>query len=294
MSRGLWQVGLDHVYHSEDFGTFFYGPYRDKYHLKKKGLSWSELPKPIGPLAWRFPDREVMEKQSPEEFAAALSKCRIDAVAFDGFEELIQPVYQVSPGAKLVVLSWRPYEEWQKSINSYAPAVNLENALLPHVFAAQQALPWPMVDRWFAKLLNDRELERALKSGGPPITQALSPSRASLSGREGALARRRMTLLWAAGHHLHPSSKDQYDHFHSTVGDGVPQGDIMHWDMLKHTYEDLCDFLGISPCPKSGKIPKARNNFIFLQDFPLVAMYNVTSELVLHWVNYMILGAVIG
>ena len=50
-------------------------------------------------------DLKVLAGTRPEELAAALSKCRAGALAFDGYESLFWPIYNVSPNAKVIVLN---------------------------------------------------------------------------------------------------------------------------------------------------------------------------------------------
>eukprot|EP00913_Durusdinium_trenchii_P021064 g19795.t1 len=56
---------------------------------------------------------------------------------------------------------------------------------------------------------------------------------------------------------------------------------------------ELCNFLGIDPCIKKGKVPKAINTWIFEHDFPIAANAVIVLRLFLHWVNWKLFDALL-
>merc|ERR1712084_80055 len=96
--------------------------------------------------------------------------------------------------------------------------------------------------------------------------------------------------MWASTVRYIPETKEQYDGYWQAVREIVPRERLMEWDMKKHTFEDICSFLGIDPCPRSGKIPRARNNFIFQRDFPFNTICVLPYVLATHWLNWKLLG----
>merc|ERR1712110_1009872 len=64
---------------------------------------------------WNNNSRKAVDKLAKEDLAAWLSRCRVEAAAFDGLESFILPVYDASPGAMVLVMSWRTWEQYRKS-----------------------------------------------------------------------------------------------------------------------------------------------------------------------------------
>ncbi|CAE8606471.1 unnamed protein product, partial [Polarella glacialis] len=92
---------------------------------------------------------------------------------------------------------------------------------------------------------------------------------------------------WFAGLHWVPSGEEEYKAFFQQVRDRVPKEDIFEWDMKKHTWEDLCGFLGSHRladglCPASGRLPRAVNTLNFEQDFPVAFMIAMVFHLLAH------------
>merc|ERR1712031_101828 len=87
-------------------------------------------------------DMQVMKELTSEELASRISRCRVDTAIFDGIERLFWPVYEVSPGAKVVVLDWRPHKDWMKSNNAFTPALLQALFFLGYLQNAFHFLPW--------------------------------------------------------------------------------------------------------------------------------------------------------
>mmetsp|Transcript_107817 Transcript_107817/g.335222 ORF Transcript_107817/g.335222 Transcript_107817/m.335222 type:complete len:113 (+) Transcript_107817:1-339(+) len=83
----------------------------------------------------------------------------------------------------------------------------------------------------------------------------------------------------------HPETEVYYQDWLQAVRDKVPKEDLMSFNPKKHTYNDLCEFLDISPCPMQGNIRKAKNTFLWERDFPLSSIVGNFCCYWLHWVN---------
>merc|ERR1712061_575360 len=100
-----------------------------------------------------------------------ISKCRADSVAFDGIEELFWPVYNNSPGVKIIALTWRTYKERSRSALSFGPQLQFSLLLLGFGLGGAHQLPWAAVwlaldpvAEWF---LGRPVIKGRLKEGGP-------------------------------------------------------------------------------------------------------------------------------
>lgn len=284
MSRTLFQLGFNHSYHGEDFGLFIWGRYADKYWLRKHGGRWSQVPYPGGFHNFNTNDAEVVANTSSEEFAAAISRCRVDAVAFDGIEKLFFPIYRISPGVKVIMLNWRTFEEWRRSLEAWAVHIAFEILIMLVINTPFCVLPWSAL----YKVLDPLEgfpREQIMRAGGPPICQVYDSTIALVHG---ALQFRRIVSTWFSGNNFYPHTKELYDGYFEEVKALVPPEDLFAWDMKKHTYEDLCGFLGIADCPKSGSMPRATDKYLFAREHPAAFTRIVLVSLFVNWVNWKI------
>jgi len=285
LSRSLYQIGYDHSYHSEEFGMFFFANLADKYWLRQNGGHWSQLPKPGTLHNTNTQDLEVLRGTSPEELAAALSRCRVDAIALDGIEQIFWPVYDVSPDAKVVLLNWRTFKEWRTSLEAFVPLLMLELLIMGTFGTAMTVLPWGALLHVIDPLLMGRKIEKMMKSGGPPICQVYDTY---TSMWHGIINGRRIATRWFSGINFTPGEEAGYDAWHADIKAKVPKERLLEWDMRKHRFEDLCAFLEMPDCPRQGRLPRAPNVFLFAQDFPHVFFCKMPMLALLHWINIKI------
>ncbi|CAE8587453.1 unnamed protein product, partial [Polarella glacialis] len=142
MSRALYQLGFDHSYHGEELGLHVWSPVADEFWQRPEngGLR-------LAPPAHLFSgisedSQTVLSSLHPEAWAGALSRCKTDAVAFDGLEKLMMPTLDVSPGAKVILLSWRTWDEWLKSHMDFTDVLLLSTTLLGFAQGSFAMLPW--------------------------------------------------------------------------------------------------------------------------------------------------------
>merc|ERR1712157_344164 len=85
--------------------------------------------------------------------------------------------------------------------------------------------------------------------------------------------------------------KAAYDDFYEQVRQATPPENLFRYVPNKHTYEDICDFVGISPCPKSGKVKLANNMYNWDTLYPWAAeepLWLLPIYLFFHWVNWKV------
>mmetsp|Transcript_73966 Transcript_73966/g.154165 ORF Transcript_73966/g.154165 Transcript_73966/m.154165 type:complete len:396 (-) Transcript_73966:210-1397(-) len=289
LSRSLYQLGLNHSYHSEEFGLFLWGPLADDYWLEKNGGQWSKLPKPGVPWDITENDQEVLNNTSPAALATALARCEVEALAFDGIERAFWPILEVSPKAKVILLNWRSYEEWKHSVINFMPYLMLEIIGLGTYMTGIWVLPWGALFRVLDPLVGGT-IETMLKTGGPPVCQVYETPYVALFHI--LMSPRRVVNRWFSGMAGWPTNKEEFDAFHERVKAEVPPDRLIEWNMKKHGWEDLCSFLEMENCPKSGRLPRAVNAFLFLQDFPYASIGAILVNTVIHFLNYKIITGV--
>eukprot|EP00414_Alexandrium_minutum_P001829 CAMPEP_0113825142 /NCGR_PEP_ID=MMETSP0328-20130328/3600_1 /TAXON_ID=39455 /ORGANISM="Alexandrium minutum" /LENGTH=284 /DNA_ID=CAMNT_0000793093 /DNA_START=17 /DNA_END=868 /DNA_ORIENTATION=+ /assembly_acc=CAM_ASM_000350 len=93
---------------------------------------------------WQAPSWEVLEKMPRirELMAERLSKCHVEGVVFDGHENLFWPIYEVSPDARVVMLSWRRYRDHQKSAEAFDIRLKLQREFQGLLNVGMHVLPY--------------------------------------------------------------------------------------------------------------------------------------------------------
>jgi len=293
MSRALYELGLEHSYHGEEFILHVWSQHAADYWAGRGG------PPALG-LPWRQTrgDREVLEATRPEELARLVSRCRVDAVAFDGVEELFWPVQRVSPTAKVLVLDWRTFDQAVESMDNFYDLLVPYLHLLTLLQSSLSALPWPLLFHVAEPALGE-PLRTFLRSGGPPVNQVQSVYVGLWLRAMGAT---RSSNHWFGGlsgwgraeeEGLDVSGRRVFEGFFERVRQEIPPERRLHFDVRKDTYEDICRFLGLSPCLRSGRLPRARNLGNQEFDFPLQFLVHMLACLLLHLVNWRIFSGVL-
>merc|ERR1712050_565633 len=90
----------------------------------------------------------------------AISKCRVEAMAFDGINQLFWPIYEMSPGVKVIVLNWRTHQEIKASSSSFGRGLYWSLFLLNLLVISIHILPWnafvlPILDPLFGSPIDD-------------------------------------------------------------------------------------------------------------------------------------------
>jgi len=295
MSASLHELGLEHSYHSEDIGMFVWGGLYDDFWMRRENGGVRDrlhMMHTVFPAFFSAPgvfplDAEVLLNIAPGELAAALSRCRVDAMAFDAAENLFWPVYHVSPGAKVISLGWRSYDEYIRSTVAFAPMHRAMLYVLGLLTSAQHLLPWGALLHVLDPLLG-RPMARLLARGGPPLAFSSSSLQQILLN---AVGMRRVEAHKFHGLSWTPGNVGEYQGFFRKVRETVPQSQLLEWDMRRHTWRDLCDFIGVGSCNRTGLLPRAMNLFFSERQHPASSLARVPLYLALHWANLRILWA---
>lgn len=293
LSRTLWQLGMNGSFHSEELNMYYWGPHHDEYWMRpENGGRWP------GPSFSRMhdftkayvqSDKEVLRNTPPQELAAGLSRCRVEAVAFDCIEELFWPIYDVSPNVKVISLSWRTYEEHQRSFDNFRKDFNMMCSVIGQIQGGVHGLPWVWVFKNLEFLVGS-PITKMLKEGRPAACQVFTPFMALFHSLTGG---RRILSHWYSGLAKYSMDKETYEDFYGTVRKRVPKERLFEWHMKKHKWEDLCKFLEVDPCPRTGKLERAINVFNFERDFPVCFLSRLPFYLLVHAVNWRVYGFVL-
>eukprot|EP00415_Alexandrium_ostenfeldii_P000039 UN0039 len=81
-------------------------------------------------------------------------------------------------------------------------------------------------------------------------------------------------------------SEEKHAAFFQRIDKVVPQERRLEVDPRKTTYEELCSFLEIKPCKKSGRLPRAINLGNHEFDFSPAYMLCFPVWVGIHWLNW--------
>eukprot|EP00413_Alexandrium_margalefii_P035666 CAMPEP_0204597642 /NCGR_PEP_ID=MMETSP0661-20131031/53910_1 /ASSEMBLY_ACC=CAM_ASM_000606 /TAXON_ID=109239 /ORGANISM="Alexandrium margalefi, Strain AMGDE01CS-322" /LENGTH=355 /DNA_ID=CAMNT_0051608339 /DNA_START=195 /DNA_END=1259 /DNA_ORIENTATION=+ len=282
LSRTLFQLGMERSYHGEELIMNVWFQHATNW-LRRPENGGHSMPEVYIP--WRRGDQglQVLNGVPSEEFADSIARCRVDAVALDGVEKLFWPIYDVSPGIKVVVLNWRTYQEATTSMWSFMSLFIPYLVLVGHFNSAASALPWGLIT-YVTEPLFGRSLRERMRSGKMMVNQVQDPYEVLWYK---FVCTVRVCSHWFSGLSLWEGmTEEEHTEFFDTIRRKVPPENRLDFDPRKHTYEDLCRFLGMGECRRSGRLPRAINLGNYEIDFfPGTAL---TSPIVIfmHWVNF--------
>lgn len=286
MLAALKKLGIDNTYTGEDFRFFLWHPIATRYWLRRVGGDWHDLPYPGNPIK-RDADYafEVLKRTPDHVMAANISRCRPGALAMDGVAMAAHRIVRASPGVKIIRMRWRSLE---RSVKLQKRAFfDKMTWFLPFsiIFGAPSALPWgalvPVVD----KHLGGGAAEQFVKSGRADFGVGKEPWTLTLF--RGATYYSRVMAPDYHGVAYDFSNHGLYVKYMDLIGNVTREQDVFEIDFRIHTYEDVCKFLDVSPCPKSGKIPMGVGDVP--TDWPAYVPFALLT-LPLHWLNWKILG----
>mmetsp|Transcript_31248 Transcript_31248/g.99693 ORF Transcript_31248/g.99693 Transcript_31248/m.99693 type:complete len:374 (+) Transcript_31248:109-1230(+) len=233
-----------------------------------------------------------VDPRASEELAAAISRCRVEAMSVDGLETLFWPIYDLSPEVKILYLNWRTFKQWRRSLDVYLKTHRLAKFTNFLFFHATLTVPWGL----FPKLLDPlygRPIARTLAEG-EPFLQAMGPLWAFYHSQSSPL--HKLPQLKYQGPEMTisylPTLQEDYERVMNYIPERVPPKRYMRVDPRTTKYEELCAFLEVSPCPMKGKLPKAISSFPDQRDFFIQGTVGKAIRGFLHWVNWrLFLGA---
>merc|ERR1711879_867396 len=93
-------------------------------------------------MDWEGSDVVARNAYSDAELAAMVSRCRPQAMTFDGIEKMFKPLYDFSPDVKVIVLDWRTYGEWKQSWAGFFPISNTILLAMSYLTLGMHIMPW--------------------------------------------------------------------------------------------------------------------------------------------------------
>jgi len=296
MTKGLVKAGLPMTYHSEEFLFNVWTGISDAFWARPEngGTEWPNIgPPAFKGVPWNDTDSDlkVLHGTPREELAAAISRCRIDAMAIDGIEALFWPLYELSPGVKVISLDWRTWEQWEKSHLAFDWQLSLAIYLYGLLVAPLHLFPWSAAVVPLLEYFSDGAINKFLSTGSPPFTQEGS---IPVVWFRYALVNRRWLTQMSGGLPRVPANKSEFEEGFAAVKRAVPPENHFVWNMKKHTMADLCAFLGSDApgCKDPGPLPKGINIlYIEREQWPITLTLGVVW-MVLQVVTWKIVCAI--
>jgi len=305
MSASLGKLGLN-SHHSQEFLAHVWSPLADDYWLRrsnrKTSVSTAFHWPLIKALGGEIPNDNlaVFEDLTTERLAERVSRCRVDAVALDGLAPMHLPLIKASPDVKVIMLDWRDYDGWLKSMANQENSMAIAVIFMHFFYNSLQFLPWGLLVKAIDPFINN-DIEKLLKTGGPPFIQEC-PLGVMLW--HPFVKYRQIYSHWSCPLSMDPPpnpEKPDFERLFKTVREAVPEKNILSWNFKTKGWEDLCGFLDIKNCPFQGRLKTEPNGYTDLwrnggrgwdfncdEPFALIPVY-----IVLHIINFKIFTAVL-
>merc|ERR1712232_540818 len=240
----------------------------------------------------------MLEHANATAWARTMSRCRVEAVALEPLVDVLPLALQTNPSVK-VILTWRDFNSWIQSTKA-GGFKDLRWHQLMSVFAGSCTRMLPWIDLWDA-LTGD--VTKILQDGAP------------YSG-VGQASLREMICFYSFFRFIygHPESKipfrgtnkvstaeghsfaeEAYLAHMDEIRRMVPKERLLIFDIRKHGWDQVTEFLGLPRQPVGRKFPHPRSKKSFTNDavwdhsslekrIALVAIFTT-----LHIVNYLVL-----
>lgn len=304
MSHALTELGYN-AYHSQQFNLHVWSPLADEHWMRVTNGSRRSINAGVWPTFFgeirSSDDYDVLAHLKPEALARQISKCRVDAIACDGIERAHEPILDVSPGIKVIMLDWREWEGWKKSMDNQNKSMAIILLFMELFYAALHFLPWGLLVKAIDPLIGN-DINKLLTSGAPPFTETCT---LGVMLWQPFVKNRQIFSHWAMGLGMTAEASENEETFKSLftrIKQRVPAENVMHWNFKNKGWEDLCAFLEVKDCPYAGKVKTEPNFYTDTlrngigrgwkgncdEPFALIPLY-----LVLHWINFKLLTAVV-
>jgi len=298
MTQALRDI-LPHTWHSEDFYFHLWAPLSDEYWSRSENgggmFPWQRLATPAPPAYKGFSywsraehgaDARLHRDTPRSVLAERLSQCGVQAMAFDGVENLFWDVLDISPDAKVVMLNWRDYPAWDRSRREFGLWIYVGLFLVNLFNTGQHILPWNAVTLPFVDMLTGNTLLKFMESGRPlqsEVTWQLLLFRMTHTERK-------FIQHWSSG--LLPDQVDteaEYNEFWERGKREIPKDRLLEFSLKDNTMMDLCKFLGFKDHPACTTAPMPKST-ASLMTHETAAPHHVAIWtpyfLFIHWVNY--------
>jgi len=293
MVEALHRLGFA-AYHSEDFFINIWTGLADEFWRAPENGGCT-LASGLCPRGVSDKNMVVLNRTSPERLAKAISQCGVEAMAFDVIDRAWWPIYDTSPGAKVVSMSWRTYDEYSRSRADFHWLLLTAYWYYGMLVGAPLLLPYNVILVPLFDLLSGGDITKWLSTGQP--APALAEEGVARKFFRQSVGCRRWFMNMVGGMDVWYDTREAYDGYFEEARRRIPPERLLEWDMRRHTMRDLCDFLGIAghpQCEAPGTLPKVRNLF----HIEALSPYSVTAllplYLALHFLNWHFLNLVCG
>lgn len=236
-----------------------------------------------------FGEELMADDTKVPSLVAGLQGCKVDVIFPDGFDYLIdwKRLYKASPGAK-VILTVRPWKASQQSFVRFFKFLAARNTCGCIMLGSFRMFPWHRLLHYL-----DFGLAELKQEGGPEIM-------------------RKSTLLVQLWYYTYVvpnywrffykfvwpfavnvvDNEEAFNAHNEDVKRTVPPEDLLVFQVGKHGWEELTDFLGVASVPQKP-FPKSRSAKAFSPDTVAEDVEDIKAGvcamgLILHIVNFLI------
>jgi len=232
----------------------------------------------------------TMDGCSPETWHHYTNKCALDAVTLEPRSDAWWIAYAGSPGAK-IILTWRDYPSWARSTLSGGYVKDVRWGRLTNwMFQSLNVFPWFQVWDLLTGQISEIYARGEVVSGQTSKPTVLSLLMWYGVGRE--------LYEWGntrnRGVYKIRAQEEAYVAQIEEIVKHVPATDLLYFDVRRHGYQELNEFLGL-PSPSLGtRLPHARSKDSFSNDdklnaHPYTAVGAMAISTFLHVPNIVII-----
>jgi len=231
-----------------------------------------------------------------EEWALAVSRCRLDAMSLEPQTDLFPSAMATSPGAK-VIMTWRSHKPYLKSTVAGGFYRDFRWGAIMHVLSQScRGLPWI---RLWDTLTGD--FTRIIRASDPFMGRGQVDFRTFFFYKcynEGFCYPE--NRVYGRGVFVHNESEEAYLASIDEIRRLTPPGRLLEFDVQRHGWPELSQFLG-RPIPAGlnakSRIPHSRNKDSFTNDalFDNEQPYGyiaIAVFLLLHIANLVVWGVI--
>jgi len=231
-----------------------------------------------------------------EEWALAVSRCRLDAMSLEPQTDLFPSAMATSPGAK-VIMTWRSHEPYIKSSVAGGVRKDYRWGMIMH-FVTQSCRGFPWVRLWDTVT---GDVTRIIRASDPFMGRGQVDFRTFWFYKcynEGYVYPE--NNVYERGVFVHNKSEEAYIASIDEIRRLTPRERLLEFDIMRHGWPELSQFVG-RPIPAGltakSKLPHSRSKHSFTNDslFDNTQPYGcvaIAVFLLLHLVNLVVWGAI--
>lgn len=241
-----------------------------------------------------FAPELVYDAPTSLSMAKAASRCRVEAIAIEPTTDSLHLLLKASPEAK-VIMTWRAFEKWKKSAKASWEGVDMPWRLFYRQMAKSlKIFPWLQV---WERLTG--QVTAILRDGDPFTGRGQATVLSYVLNRNSGLSYfdSRANLLVRGPFKIAMGEEEYLAHM-DEIRRVTPPGRLLEFEVGRHGFAELEQFLGLPPRLGGAPFPHVRSNRSWTNDAiqiqqPVVGRTALVLLLSLHVFHCLVAGALL-